>query len=479
VSAGGGRGISGVGALVKAARAESPGVDQSIRYLQAQSPRLSGFASIDDLIGDLVDSEDPALEALLYHIGHVRTAVARQLWPRQLFVAATVLDELVLRACNEGAADPVRWVLQFVRTRRLDRPGFVLYPLTSFGFLYAGLLHAFTPVRVRYFSKRYGIAVTPQLNQRDRVHRFLQSTATDFEVAKRIPIDLVDHWLRSTPTRWLERNPLLAARIRSLPGLYYDNQFFLVGRLRVAATALAMFESMQPSRSTGVGARFSSSMTNNFETRDIKHYLVFYDHQSVNDALGADRVPMNLNRALLSELSQLDIEVDPDHWKKRRYAADGIVSALERTYEQYLSYRLGAKPLDPTGRVVTKMYEATDFFRRSLVETEGNWAATVALATAFEMILTDSYAGGVGERIERRSASLLRGRRDKRALVDSVAALYERRSRVVHQGRKVDDVDLRTARRSFTLAFAELSRRLDARGLAPVTSSPIGDLTDG
>lgn len=447
-------------------------VDHSIRYLQRNMQRLSGFQSVDDIIFDLVNTD------LVHHISQVRAAVARHLWQRQIFVATTVLDELVLTACNEGASDPVRWVLDFIQTRRLDRPGFVLYPLTSFGFLYVGLIHAFTPARVRYFSKKYGLSVTPQRNSRNSVHAYLKETAHDFGVEKRVPLDHVDNWLRSSPTRWIEWNPLLAARVTSLPGLYYENQFFLVGRLRVAATALAMFESLQPPPATGVGAPFSSSRTNNFETRDIKHYVVFYDHPGLSDELGADRVPMNLNPALLAELSNLDIEIDHEHWSSRRSAADGVVAALERTYGRYLAYRVGKKAMDATGRVATKMYEATDFFRRSLLETDGNWAATVALATAFEMLLTDSYAPGIGDRLERRAASLLRGRRGKRTLVSSIGALYEHRSGVVHGGRPADTVDLRTARKAFTLAFAELSRRLDVPGLPPVSSSPVGDLTD-
>ncbi|GAA4243723.1 hypothetical protein [Dactylosporangium darangshiense] len=105
------------------------------------------------------------------------------------------------------------------------------------------------------------------------------------------------------------------------------------------------------------------------------------------------------------------------------------------------------------------MFEAVSFFRRSHQGRSDDWAAVISLATAFEMLLTDSYEPNVAKRLRKRTQALLRGIRGTALMQQSVEDLYYARSATVHSG-EPQNIDLSTARRAFVLAFQEIMQRM-------------------
>ena len=102
------------------------------------------------------------------------------------------------------------------------------------------------------------------------------------------------------------------------------------------------------------------------------------------------------------------------------------------------------------------------------------------MATAFEMLLTDSFAKGVKARLCRRYDLATKNYPEAKELIQVVGRLYDRRSEVVHQGRVDGELDIRAAQKAFTFAFIGLVELLDR--LPPEASDPIavmlGDKTD-
>ena len=68
-------------------------------------------------------------------------------------------------------------------------------------------------------------------------------------------------------------------------------------------------------------------MVNNFQTLDIKHYVVLFAHPKNRAVLIGDCVPMHLNPAALAEVSQLGFDLDPRYWRRRSTDANRIFEA--------------------------------------------------------------------------------------------------------------------------------------------------------
>ena len=173
-------------------------------------------------------------------------------------------------------------------------------------------------------------------------------------------------------------------------------------------------------------------------------------------------------------MANLAIDLDPRHWAGHATLVERIHDANELIYEAYLRQWIGGARQNARTRTVRKVFDAIGFFRRAHEQLPDGWRSKVSLATAFELLLTDSY-GGVRGTLQRRTRLLLRGTAGTQAMQQAVGELYESRSELVHAGNEDAPVDMAAARRAFVLCFVVLAERLGT--LAPTSSTPIRDLT--
>lgn len=458
-------------------------VASSAAYLLAHKAELDRFEDLEhlaistDLEYALPGTDEVTIrmaKGLSYHILTIRSAVARELWSRQVFVDSDVLDELIFYVARAPqTTNIVTEVLTWIRDARVTRPGFMVFPLHSFGVLSAGLL---TPSRGRisYVNPEYGYAVTPQTNSMERAIDFMEQVRVAFGVRKALPMDLLQHWHRNVVTKWLERNPLLLQRSLHLPGSYYGNEWLLLSRVRATAGLLTMLAALQRPPTDEATSLFSTRRMNNWQTLDIHHYLTLYDGVNQRRELDGHRVPIH-DRSFVSELSALEIEIDPAQWNRRSAESESVHAAVEQLYTEYLRVRVTRPKPNAQTRTVTKLYDSLGWFRRSHRSTAGEWAAKVNLATAFETLLTDHY-GSVQATLQRRTSLLLRGVRGTKAMQVAVGDLYHSRSALVHTGDDSVDVDFRRAREAYVRCFTELVNRLP--GLNHSASEPIRVMTE-
>ncbi len=447
-------------------------ITQSIQFLRGRRGVLSNFDDVEEFALRADESRDHVLKACEHHLVRVRAAIAQRLWSRQVFIGVSVIDALVFRAIA-ASPNPVKWVLEFIREGGLHSPGLVIYPVHSLGFLGVGFFQAITGKRLRYISRPYGLALSPQTNSFKDTCAFLQDAARVLGVRLKLPMDLIEHWDRSRATKWLTSNPLMALKVHSFPGGYHENQFFLLNKLRFSATFIVMLTSLQPPLSRAVELdRLSSSRLNNHETLDLRHYIVLFPHKG-GRKLSGDCVPMNLGRPALAAISDLGVEIDPVHWRRPRKLHVRLHRALQAAQGGYFRHGLFNRD-DLPGRVYRQVVRSLTFFRRSFQQRESNDEAIVSLAVAFELLLTDHYLKGINKHIQKRLALALRGTPGTRALRKSVAALYAARSEIVHQGVTKQDLDVSMVRRTYVHAFMSVAEKL--RRLPAVSGSPIGDI---
>jgi Apea-like HEPN len=448
-------------------------VEGSAQYLAAHSADLRNWEGIEHLAEDAFVSEPPdsIARAAAHHIQAVRSEMARQLWSRKIFVGVSVLDELILRSAQAGSSDVILGALQRLRDSELNHPGLVVLPLHSFGILAAGILRPLRGQSISLMNSRDGFAITPQTNNLQRTISFIDAACFAMGLPKPVDPDLIRHWHQSRAARWLDRNPLRIAAVTSISGYYYGNEFLLLGRLRAITSAVVMLFALQPRQEDRVARVFSSRQINNFETRDLRHYLVLSPGRT--KYMSGHAVPIHRRRQV-DELTDLAVDIDTRYWQRRSSAAEGIYSSVDELYTGYLRYNFGSPQGVNLARVYRKLFDAVSYFRRSFLAEGEGYTAVLSLATAFEMLLTDSYSPDVAKRLRRRIKLLLRGVRGTLRYQQAVEDLYHARNRTVHAGTE-ESLDLSDARRAFVLAFIALMPRVS--GLTGSESSPIAILT--
>ncbi len=449
----------------------------SVQFLLSNRSELAGFVGVEHFATAEGEDRIHKHSGCDHHFLVVRAQLARELWSRQIFVGVSILDELLFNAVAHGTtSDPILEVLERVRSSGLHHPGLVIFPVHSLGMLGVGWIRATTDASVEYISPDFGVAVSPQTNSFDDTVAFLDRARKAFGVKKAVDKELMEHWLGSRSAHWLTSNPLLVVRTQSFPGSYYENQSLILSKLRASTAMISMLACLQPDAgdtSTGGLALLSSSQINNFQTLDLKHYIVLFSAPS-RKRLAGDCVPIFVRTPALTEISDLGIELDPRFWKRRRASAVAIDEAVRVVHAGYLKHSMGHTGNSVRGRACRKLFEALVFFRRAFHRTDNQWAGIISMAIAFEMILTDSYAKGVTARIIRRSKLCLRGVHGARKYAAAVKELYEARGAVVHSGSTSAKVDLAIVRQAFVHTFVALARRVET--LSPNSVSPMADL---
>jgi hypothetical protein len=402
----------------------------------------------------------------------VREPIRRALLQHQLFVATDILDVLVFEAAQNGSSDIAFDVLKRIRDARALRPGMLIFPLHSLGILAAGLLQP-ARARVCFFDRNAGMAISPQTNSMERTFQFLEDARTSLNVKQGLPIELLKHWRRSRPTKWLERNPLLVVRARQMPGgSFYTNEGLLLSRLQAATGQIALLAGLQPRNEVRAGTLFSSRIINNWETLDIQHYLALFDTGGRRKLLHGDCVPIHAGRTGVTDLTELALEIDPRYWMRYSKEHAAIRASVDFVYSGYLQRLADMAIDDARSRTYQRLFTSLTYFRRSYRRSANDFASIVTLSTAFELMLTDS-SGGVGPALRKNAATLLKGKRGVKRMTDAVSDLYQARCDLVHAGRPADP-DLDLSRRAFALCFIGLAGRIER--IVPGTSTPVTDM---
>lgn len=463
----------------------------SVEFVKNNQNYLLQFVDFDDFIycGENMDEKKTA--AVEYHLLQIRACLARTLWRHEIFIGIEVIDRLLfdLLITNQDM-DFVPRFFSLIRDKQLHRDGFVLFPLHSFGVLGLGFYHFLKKNKnmTNMFLEDADLAITAQTNDTKQTMDFLNDAKDMFGIKHRIPIDTLEHFMRSRSLHWFSRNQLFAIRIRSFSGSYYENQFAYILKLRLYSAMIMMLSALENlsyennilmygnSTNDGVMKYGSSAKVNNFQTLDIKHYLVFETPIGGKKELSAYCVPMNVSRLELAQLSDLNVQIDPRYWTKTR--AKNRLMALHRAISEveqgYLNHVILGNEKTAHARVFRKLLISIDSFRRSFSAGVKPSEAVIFLSIAFESLLTDFYSRGVIERLHRRVKLSLRGIRGTRRLQSSVVELYKCRGEIVHTGSADKFPKLAEAQKAYVFCFQHVVSRLPH--LQKKSSKPISDI---
>lgn len=431
-------------------------VTRAQAYLTAKHNLLAGYRSLEEF----AISEDSIPEAdyrgTMYHLNVIRIALADALWGENIFIGISVLDEMVFQQATSSGSDIVSGVLKELETLSASNEGFVIYPLHGLGMEIPRLLRK-EPERKPYaVFKESGVAITAQVHSADAAYERICLLLRKLDVSDKVDAFDLSHY--ATHLHWLTRNPLMIVRVASHTGSYYENQFIYTLKIRLRSALIAMIEAVSVARNHIIAKYESSSSVNNFETLDIRHYLVGEAPIGSRKIVELRRVPMNLRPLELALLSDLPVSIAS---RTLRLPAIATVSrkathAIEFIEQGHLKHVNLGKGSSANQRLYARIVTALDWFRRSTSARITDAESVVCLAVAFETLLTDQYAPGVSARIVRRARILMKGRHGIIQSLQAIEALYHARSAIVHSGSAAKKDDMIEARAAFVHCFIRL-----------------------
>lgn len=392
--------------------------------------------------------------------------VRAELATRSVHVGHTVLELAVFSALKDESTEPVDEIVQSVLSQGLHEPGFLIYPLFGFGLLHdRNRTFLNLPPNAEVIDRVSGIAVTSCLGDAAGFLAFLERAVTGLGVIGRLPASHISHFLSMKGvTDWLLRNPILIVRVRSISMGARENQGSYLRSIAHRATLLGLVSALAEPRPGSRLLAGSTQAVNNQETLNIRHYFVFESAGAADQELRADRVPIGPSRAAMLQFSDLNIDVDPAAWSspslKNRIGAltDAVLDLedLQASVSGKTSLVLRKKNLSE------KLSISLHWARRSFASFADPREAVIALAVAFEALLSDGYSKGITETIVARARICVKAQRGSPKLAEAVETLFEWRGGIVHKGEGPTGADLRQARRAFALSFVEVVKRVNA-----------------
>ncbi len=452
-------------------RIETKRVQSSLEILISRRDAFAPFHTLEEFFVEPPDPFPANLEAVAHHLGVVCSKFRETLYSYLVFIGGSVLDQLVFEMIrNTEIDDPIGEALHRIRSAGIHKPGAVLYPLHSFGLLSVGLLERLTRSKFELFAAEGELCVRGQTNSIEETIRFVESATARMGIRRKVPVDRIDHYSRSRPTKWLTRNPLLLVKAHTFTGDYYENHCFLMLHLERACSLLFMLHTFENSLAKKAPHLFSTARVNNWSTLDIHHFILLEAKARSATLFQSKCIPMNYRALELAELSSVNVELNLPSWARRRRLITHICQALSTLENGYLQTNVLGKGKSTKRRLYNKMMTSLRYFRRSFRYTSGE-DDVINMTTALEILLTDSYAPNIGERLSERTAVLLKEHSRRRACANAVAAIYNARNEAVHSGIRTVDVDLPTVREAYVRCLIKMVERIP--GLPADTPDPM------
>lgn len=457
---------------------ETKAFKTSLAFLTARRAALAPHRSLEDLFWIVDETAPESLKGVEAHLQKVCWAFRRTLYSYSVFIGGSVLDQILYDKIRDATvADPVLAALALIRSVGIHKPGVILYPIHSLGLLGVGLWEKITKGRFELFISDAEVCVRAQTNSLKETIAFVERSADSFGIKRAVPVESMEHYERSRPTKWLTKNPLLAVKAHIFTHEYYENQNFIILQLERACSLLFCLASLQNGfpvlRNESL---FSSGRTNNWQTQDIHHFVLLEATAGNNKRFESRCIPMNARAIELAELSSVNVDINLKSWVHRQPLMGKICAALDAIEEGYLKSNILSDKEGVKRRVYKKIMQSLRYFRRSFRYTSGD-DDVVMLTIALECLLTDSYAPNGGERIKKRASILLKGHPRKTDCVREIGNIYLARNQVVHTAEREQDVNLDTVREGFTLCLLSLVKRLPL--LPRESANPIQFVIEG
>lgn len=442
-------------------------------WLARQVGAAAGFASVEDIATRDAKSIDVKWQrGFDHHLRHLRGGISRTFMRADCFVGLSVIDDMIFASVKACSPDIALNVFTTVIANGLHDPGMVVFPIHGLG-VALPMSAIFSGDHPELLLASGGFVAITQTNDVEKTIRRLDAARSSLGIAHSLDVQGIRSYSAGQPLEWLRRNPLLVFRFNSYSHEPFENQLFYQLRLRTI-TSLLLAASLHSPRITG---EMDTRIANNQETLDLAHYL----RLEVSPRLGgleAERIPRNVDQLSLAEASDVDAVISVASWNIM--VSTGKLDQIHRTLRLveagYLTHRIMDRRQSTEAAFYVKLARSVDNFRRSFRSNSRPSERVIALAVAFETLLTDSYSGGVTARIRRRVVVCLNSSGMPASCITAVERLFDARGKFVHSGFGPEDIDLREARLAYLACLNIVAGLAQGATLSdPVIGSLLGD----
>jgi hypothetical protein len=442
-------------------------VREAEAFLSRKHNELHKFDSLENLAVEGEEFLDQnSYNGLMYHMQIIRAELARILWEAEVYVGISIIDEFVFQSAKKAPQAIAQDVVSSLTKTQAGKPGFVLYPLHGFGMKQPILMGNDSMLKPYLLLKNMGVCLSPQSNSFEAAVKRVSEMAAKLGVVGKIDSSDLRHHTSAGAMDWFTRNPLMMVKIASHTGDYYENQFIYTLKIRIAAVLAVMLYALSADRGLQVDGFASSASVNNWQTLDIRHYLIGEAQDKKSRPVDLRRVPMNVAALDLARLSDLPLTLSSQTLDLTflKAARQSLVPALKTVEAGHLAHVNVPSGDKVRRKVFARIVTALDWYRQSFSARVTDDEAVVSLAVAFETLLTDGYAIGVRDRIERRTSICLKGKHGIADYVASITSVMEARGAIVHNGSTIKEAEIVKAQAAFAFCFIYLVNHLPSLG---------------
>lgn len=345
-------------------------------------------------------------------------------------------------------------IINNINYSELTDSSLVIFPIYSFGIEDIGLPMLKIKERIHIESKN--ILIFPQQNNIENVKECIRLAKKSFKMSSlKIDEELLQHYILSRPLKWLKSNQLMIIKINYSSGDYYENERFLIRTLESNVSKTFLFYTLLGEENNIINSKgFSTRCVNNWETKDIYHYIVFSKNKK---KLIPSCVPIHTNLSNSLELFKINIDMPVNFEKKARKKMDKIDSYINVIYLKCVNKPNGKHDYE---------WDFFDKFRRSLTFFVRSYQSKypddsiLYLYIAFEMIYCDGEKENIGNKLKINLLSILSNEGDN--IKKYIAQLYNSRSGVAHEG-KSRGCDIESCRKIYLHAFEKTMKLVEEK----------------
>lgn len=433
-----------------------PKAAQSDAFLLKQLNLLQTFGSVEEFACDDFINEK-LKSAIEFHFINIRKIFIRTLLDYDICVGVDAMDRLIFSALRDSSGKSIiSIVVSYIKDYDIHGKGMLIYPLHSLNITSLGFATLGDMWKVNFFGPHKKFRVCAQATNLSNLRRFLSDTKKNLGICRQLPFDLIEHFHLSRGLEWLTNNPIMVVAISSFPGNYYENQNFIKYKIMTPLNCLYLLSALGGSDDD----LFGSSKVNNFNTKDIFHFLTLYPDIRDKLSLTADCVPLYASRRMLEEMTDASIDIDFKEWTRRPRTSKRIGLLL-----QELEKNLVTKSDMNRLKIHEKVSLSLTYFRRSHRKSIDDPEKIVNLATAFEILLIDSNCSDIKGTIRKRMRKIIRGERNTIQMANEVYNLYNARNDAVHRGQH-SKVDTRTCRKAYAYTVIRLLESIKQQSIS-------------
>lgn len=392
--------------------------ENSIQRFIRSKKNFKGFFSFEDWYIHASEIDEIFANNEIQYLDSIKKYFDFQFRKNNYYISSSGLDQIIFYCIqNSTVQDFINDVFNEIQLNNLTEKSIVIFPIHNFGFQFFGIKNIFDSSLT--LLKYEDFQISTQTNSIEKTKQLISDFCLK-HIGKQLNDGDLQHYYLSRSLKWLERNPLLLFSFNFSQLNPFENQAIILEKLAHITNQL-YFVSVLRSENSDLGRLFSTKMTNNWETLDLKHFLTI---NGFNQSMLCK--PIHYKYDLLFNEMHLNIDLLSKTTKIVKWERDAI-KCLDKIFEGNKNYLLTG---DINFKIYHKVSNSLKYFRRS-VKAVNEEDKIININIAIEALLLDNE-GDKHTKIFDRLEKSLKYYRSKAVSLEQVDKVIKERNNIVH-----------------------------------------------